>query len=62
MKQCDADTVETFRDKIANKRIEGINNELDYLNEEFDVIRSGVGNIIKITNEEHQLKRHQKKL
>ena len=34
----------------------------DYLNEEFDIIRNGVGNIIRITNEETQLKRHQIKL
>ena len=47
---------------MINKRIDGINNELDYLNEEFDIIRSGVGNIIRITNEESELKRHQNKL
>jgi len=47
---------------VINKRIDGINNELDYLNEEFDIIRSGVGNIIRITNEESDLKRIQNKL
>jgi len=62
MSKCDNDKVETIRDKVVDKRIDGINNELDYLNEEFDIIRNGVGNIIRITNEESILKKHQKKL
>jgi hypothetical protein len=62
MQKCDHDKIETIKDRVVDKRIDGINNELDYLNEEFDIIRNGVGNIIRITNEESQLKTHQSKL
>lgn len=56
MQKCDNDVRENYKERVINKRIDGINNELDYLNEEFDVIRNGVGNIVKITNEESQLR------
>jgi len=45
---------------MVDKNIEVIDGQLDYLNEEFDIIRNGVGNIIRIQKEETQLKSHQK--
>ena len=56
MQKCDNHVRENYKERVINKRIDGINNELDYLNEEFDVIRNGVGNTVKITNEESQLR------
>ena len=42
-------------EKIVDRRIDKINDEIDYLNEEFTIIRNGVSHIIKMINEEKEL-------
>ena len=46
---------EIAREKVIDSRIGQINDELEYLNEEFSIIRNGVGHIIKMISEEKSL-------